>query len=402
MRSLRSENEGLQDQLAKTEIDLHSVRASAVSAEAGGHELSTIRHDLLISRKREAETLQRETTYKETIRGLKQEISNLERQLHDIEISKLNVDTPKSSANGSIRKNEIVEVRRQLAEAHQQMKDLRTKAKEAEKEHLRKIASAEKHALQQAEDFEQQHDDLEQQLASLRQTQESRESANNAADKTISRLRTRIQNLEHDLQTARNAQSDELTIAEERKDLHEMLKDAKLEAEDLQVQISERDTLIQAASSREKELRAQIQRVRDERSLQRQKATALTTELDNLQLRYEQKVDEVARQQQVWEEERRAIVSRVRFPNVSVSSLHGEQAAELKALETEVRESAKRHAGELKGLAKQIQWLRAKCKREQGFRAGLAFEKKFLLLKIEMFEAWYVVPFLIFIVVSDC
>jgi len=72
------------------------------------------------------------------------------------------------------------------------------------------------------------------------------------------------------------------------------------------------------------------------------------------------------------------MASRVRFANTSISELHA----------TDSQELAKRHTGELKGLAKQIQWLRAKCEREEGFRSGLVYEKKFLLMQIEMFETW--------------
>jgi hypothetical protein len=125
-----------------------------------------------------------------------------------------------------------------------------------------------------------------------------------------------------------------------------------------------------------------------------EKSTALSTELEKLQRRYERKIDEVAAQQQGWAEERRAIVSRVRFPNTSLSSLpaNGDSSA-LRTLESEMQEKEKRHQSELKGLAKQIQCIKAKCMREARFRADLAHEKSFLLLQIEMFQAWYVLIF---------
>ena len=43
---------------------------------------------------------------------------------------------------------------------------------------------------------------------------------------------------------------------------------------------------------------------------------------------------------------------------------------------------------ELKGLVKQIQYLRAKCIREETFRADLVFVKKWFLMQVSMYNAW--------------
>ncbi|KAK9373766.1 uncharacterized protein V1513DRAFT_448071 [Lipomyces chichibuensis] len=57
------------------------------------------------------------------------------------------------------------------------------------------------------------------------------------------------------------------------------------------------------------------------------------------------------------------------------------------SLEREISKLAKQHKGELKGLAMQIQYLRAKGDRERGFRADSAFLKRFFLLQISSFES---------------
>ncbi|KAK9238684.1 hypothetical protein V1525DRAFT_400238 [Lipomyces kononenkoae] len=57
------------------------------------------------------------------------------------------------------------------------------------------------------------------------------------------------------------------------------------------------------------------------------------------------------------------------------------------SLEREISKLTKRHKGELKGLAMQIQYLRAKGDREHGFRADSAFLKRFFLLQISSFES---------------
>ena len=344
-------------------------------------ELSMVQKDLSTARKKEAEYIQREAAQKEVLRDLKQKVTRLERQSHEQEIARLTVDSPKSSVGGSVRKNELTEARRQLADAHQQLRESRTKSKDDSKTLQRKLAESERQIQSNLDAYEQQREQLEAELSAIRNEQDIILAKNTTADQTISRLRTRISSLERDIQVHRQATTADVTIAEERKDLHEMLKDAKLTAEDLQVQISSRESQLASASSREKDIRAQLKRVREERTVQTQRSTALSTELENVQSRYERAIDNLSRQQHNWEEERKAMASRVRFANTSISSLHASDSQTIELMR-------KNHVGELKGLAKQIQWLRAKCVREEGFRSGLVYEKKFLLMQIEMFEAW--------------
>ena len=344
-------------------------------------ELSIVQKDLSKARKKEAEYLEREAAQKEALRDLKQKVTRLERQSHEQEIARLTVDSPRSSVGGSTRKNELVEAQRQLADAHHLLREARTKSKEDLKTLQRRLSESERQVQSNLDAYEQQREQLEAELSATRNEQDIILAKNTTADQTISRLRARISSLENDIRAHRQATTADVTIAEERKDLHEMLKDAKLTAEDLQVQITSRESQLASASNREKELRAQLKRVREERTLQTQRSTALSTELENLQSRYERAIDNLSRQQHKWEEERKAMASRVRFANTSVSSVHANDNPNLESMQ-------KKHMGELKGLAKQIQWLRAKCTREQGFRSGLAYEKKFLLMQIEMFEAW--------------
>lgn len=343
-------------------------------------ELSLIQKDLTQVQRKEAEYLQREVAQKEVVRDLKQKVSHLERHSHELEIARLTVDSPKSSIGGSARKSEVVEMQRQLTDAHQQLREARAKSKDDLKALQRRLAESERLVQTNLDDHEQQREQLEAELSATRNEQESLLNKNNTATQTITRLRTRISSLEKDIHTHRQASTAENTIAEERKDLHDMLKDAKLTAEDLQVQVTARESQLTASSTREKDLRAQLKRVREERTLQTQKSTALTTELDSLQTRYERAVDNLSRQQRNWEDERKAMASKVRFANTSMSELHQDQNQNM--------DLVKKHASELRGLAKQIQWLRAKYAREQGFRSGLVYEKKFLLMQIEMFEAW--------------
>ena len=381
----------LESRLHELETVAHRARSSH---KGTGIDLSLIQHDLSTAREMEIEYLRREGAHKDTIRELKHRTSIMERKLHEAELSRMQVKSPESSVDNSARQTEIVELRSQLTEAHQQVKDARAKSKESEREAQHKIIVLNKEHLIQSEALEHQRDQVELELSECRLQREDYVAKDTTTEKTIGRLRTRIRTLEKDLHAARLNQNEDRTIAEERKDLHEMLKDAKLEAEDLHVQIGKRDERIQSVLTQENELRIQLKRVREERNVHGRKGNALSKELENLQLRYEECVENLARQHQVWEEERKGILSRVRFPNTSISSVHvaGGDSAELKALELEAEKKEKRHQAELRGLAKQIHWLRARCVREEDFRAGLAFEKKYLMLQIDMYNAWYRTP----------
>ena len=341
-----------------------------------------LRQEVTAARVKENEYVRREAAQKEILRDLKSKVSKLERHSHETEIAKLSADSPKSSVAGSARKNEIVDLQRQLTEAHQQLRDIRHKFNQDLKSLQKRLAETERQAQADLDSFDKQREQLEADLSNSRHEQEILQAKNVSATQTITRLRTRISSLEQDLHSHRQSATADNTIAEERADLHEMLKDAKLQAEDLQVQITARKTSLSAATAKEKDLRTQLRRVREERNLQAQKSRALNSELDALQSRYERSVDKLSSQQQKWEDERKAMMSRVRFANMETSSImEGKESKE---------KMEKRHAAELRGLGKQIMWLRARFRREEGFKVSLVQEKKYLGMQVQMFEAWYV------------
>lgn len=382
IQHLESQIQELEDQATHSQDD---SRANT--------ELSVLQKDLSAARKRETDFLQRETAQREAVRELKTKVTRLERQVHEAEVAKLALDSPRSSVGGSGRKTEITELRSQLSDAHQQLKDLRSKSRDTEKELRRKLGEAEQEARSQMVASEQEHEQLEQELSTLRHEQESEQSRLATAESTISRLRSRIQKLESSLREARSNTVGDRTMADERKDLHEMLKDAKLEAEDLQLQISTRESNLKAAATREHELRTHLQRVRSERTHQQKKSSALVTELDQLQSRYERAVENLGRHQKQWEAERKAMNSRVRFPNTSISEDKADDGEAVKGLQLVVAEKEKRHASEIHGMATQIQWMRWNLEREADFRHCLKFEKSYLTTQIKMYEAWYVLSF---------
>ncbi|KAL8789060.1 MAG: hypothetical protein Q9213_001323 [Squamulea squamosa] len=376
--------------IQRLESQLQASEDRAKFGQDGGQgsaELSILQKDLSVARKNETEFLQREIAQRETVRELKSKVIRLERQVHEAEVARLAVDSPKSSVGGSSRKTEILELRSQLSDAHQQLKNHRSKSRNTETELRRKLDEAKREAQSQLAASEQEHEQLEQEISFLRHEQASEQSKLTTAEKTISRLRTRIDKLESSLREASSNTVGDRTMADERKDLHEMLKDAKLEAEDLQLRILTRESDLQAAADREQELRTHLQRVRSERTHQQKKTSALVTELDQLQSRYEGAVENLSRQQKQWEAERKAMNSRVRFPNTSISENKGDNGEAVKELQFVVAEKEKRHASEIHGMATQIQWMRWNLEREADFRHCLKFEKTYLTTQIQMYEA---------------
>jgi chromosome segregation ATPase len=355
-------------------------------ATAGGHtdhsdainELSIVRQDLAAARQKETEYLQREATQKDVLRGLKRQITELERKAHDAEVSKFAVSSPRSSASGSARKSEIIEVRHQLATAHQTLKEVRTQLKDAEKDAARKVKAVSIELQTQTEAWEAEKDQLERSLDEALLKRDELAARNNTSEATISRLRDKVQRLESALQAERQNSGDDRTMALERHDLHEMLRETQVQVESLELVVKNRESTIAAISAAESDLRAHLKRVRDERALHRSKAVNAHEQLENLERQF-------YKARENWEAEKKALSKGVRFPNISLSV---NDESEILALRTAAEEREKIHVKEMRGLSMQIEWLRAKCTREAGFRAAAGYAKRYMGMQIDLYEAW--------------
>lgn len=133
---------------------------------------------------------------------------------------------------------------------------------------------------------------------------------------------------------------------EDQKDLHELLKSSTLEAESLALKVSERD-------SRLNELKNQLRRIREERAFCIRKVETATRELEALQQRYDEALEKVS------------------------------------AAKTS---SKTKHEKEMRGLGKEIVWLRARLHREEKFRRDLAWSKGLMELGERVRVAWLVLP----------
>ena len=370
IQHLEERIEDLESQVASA--GSHTDHADAMS------ELSIVRQDLAAARQRETEYIQREAAQRDVLRGLKRQITELERKAHDAEISRLAISSPHSSVSGSAHKSEIIEVRHQLATAHQTLKELRTQLKDAEKDAARKVKAVNIEIQTQADAWEMEKDQLERSLDAALLKRDELAAKNNTSDTTITRLRNKIERLESALQAERQNSGEDRTMALERRDLHEMLRETQLQAESLELVVKDRESTIAAISVAESELRAHLKRVRDERALHRSKATSTHEQLEDLERMFR-------KAKEAWEAERKTLSKGVRFPNMSLSV---NDESEILALRSAADEREKRHVKEMRGLCMQIEWLRARCRREEGFRAAAGYAKRYMGLQIELFEAW--------------
>jgi chromosome segregation ATPase len=170
---------------------------------------------------------------------------------------------------------------------------------------------------------------------------ETLESDLNIADQDRTDLRTRLSNLNRDLQTARQSSSTNALSSKERQGLVELARKAKLEAEDLSARAGE---LEKERNEIDRNFQSQLRDLEDRLRKSRSRVAELETHprLDN----------------------------------------------RVVELQDQILEKDKRHVKEIQGLAKQIQYLRARCVREEGFRDSLGYQKRFCLMMIEVYNQW--------------
>ncbi|KAI9731472.1 MAG: hypothetical protein M1818_007862 [Claussenomyces sp. TS43310] len=358
----------------------HHVQELALQTASGdpqhdvSNELSIMRRDLSAARQQEMEYVQREASQKDVVRGLKRQVADLERKAHNLEISHLQSASPNSSG-GSARKSELIEVRHQLATAHQTLKELRSQLKEVERDAAHKASSAALEMRAQTAAWEEEKDRLERDLDAATLSKNELLANNGALEQSLSRLRSKISHLERELQVERRNATEDRTMALERRDLHDMLRETQVRAGELERALQARDGEFEKVSAQEADMRAQLQRVRDER---RSQASQALSELERL-------AHELRSKERAWDEERRRLSRGVRFPNVSLSELKDDRRGEIGGATLEARDKV--HVKELRGLAMQIEWLKARFRREEGLRADAAFAKRFMGMQIELFSA---------------
>lgn len=324
----------------------------------GNSELSMIRKDLSAARQRELDFLQRDSANRDVVKGLKRQVANLERQVHEAEVSRL-IESPKSSIIDSGRKTEVTELRSQLSAAQKSIHELRTKSRESDRR-----------ALQISQDFQRQLDDLEDQKIVL---EEVLEEARQQAEETAAQHERALSRMKHQLDKAERERNALATHQADTSKRDRQLRKSRAEMENLEHDVRQQQELIDGLSASEASLRRKLERARSERAAFRMSAEKLHKDLERARAS-----SAVAKEmgERMTSPERDAL-----------AAIDGAD----QALETVVRaaeNAEERHKKELKGMVMQMEWMQARWQREASLRADAAFAKKFVQLQLDISNAW--------------
>ncbi|RDW73833.1 hypothetical protein BP5796_07275 [Coleophoma crateriformis] len=373
-RELNSAKRTIKD-LEEQVYELEQRMKSGNDRNDASSQLELARQTLSSARRRETEYQRREGAQKDALKSLMRQIKDLESRIDENEASQISVSSPHTSVKGSARKSDSTELRHQLSIAQRTVKDLQSQLREVVRDSARKLQAAANEMEAQAATLEAERNSLRSDLDDAIFERDQLLAKNASAETTFSKLRSKIDRLEKELQSERLNNGEDRTIALERRDLHDMLRETKLQAETLEVVVKERERTIAAVNASERELRTKLDRVREERSLQRTKAASAQEQALFLE-------KQLRAAKEAWEDEKRSLTRGVRFPNMSVSEAGNESMIKLAVEQRELR-----HNKELRGLAMQIEYLRACLIREQNLRANAAYIKSMLEGKIDFFKA---------------
>lgn len=175
-------------------------------------------------------------------------------------------------------------------------------------------------------------------------------SPSNKLHDELRSLRKQVAEAHRSLQkvNTRNRELERAAMKEEdQKDFHELLRSSTLEAESLALKLSERE-------GRLNELKTHVRRIREERDVHRREAETANKNLNVLQRRHEETLEK---------------------HSLSKST------------------NKTKHEKEIRGLGKEIVWLRARLQREEKFRRDLAWSKGLMELGERVRIAWFVNPY---------
>ncbi|KAJ4135907.1 hypothetical protein NW768_003509 [Fusarium equiseti] len=340
------------------EAQLNNTRQLPNNFE-GNSELSLIRKDLSTARQRELEFLQKESAHRDVVKGLKRQITDLERQVHETEVSRL-IASPRSSTSDSGRKSEVTELRGQLSAAQKSIHDLKSKNREAERK-----------AMQVSQDFQRQLDDLEDQKIVL---EEVLEEARQQAEETAAQHERALRRMKHQLDKSERERNALATSQPDSSKHDRQLRKNQAEMENLEHDVLQQQELIEGLAASEASLRRKLERARSERAAFRMSAEKLQKDLE--------RVKAAAVAARTGAPGRRSAVDRKAL-DVTIEGAD-------QALETVIRaaESAdERHKKELRGMLMQMEWMQARFQREASLRADAAYAKKFLQLQLDVANA---------------
>ncbi|KAI9147851.1 hypothetical protein HJFPF1_12885 [Paramyrothecium foliicola] len=342
--------------------------AQVPGGSEGNSELSVMRRDLSSARQKELEFLQRESGHRDAVKDLKKRIAELERQLHDKEITRL-ITSPRSISGGlESDDREAAALRQQLTAALKSLHETKTKSREAE----RKASQATQDLMQQLNDSEDQKLVLEEVL----------EHANQQAEEAVAQHERTLQRLKHKLEKAERERVAALASQTDTSKHERHLRRTQAEVENLEHDVRQQQELIDGLVASEASLRRKLERTRSERAAYRMSTEKLQRDMQRLR-------------------SAAAAAAAVTAPPGDKHASRGDRKqramdkeddrqVDNEALETLIRaaEGAEdRHKKELRGMVMQMEWMQARWEREASLRADAAFAKKFVQLQLDVANA---------------
>lgn len=388
----RRECERLKQHLASLQAAADLARASSPD---GNTEISFLQRELSAARQKEIEQLKHDAAQKETIKSLKRQIADLERQSHEAALAQLAAASPSSSSPGgsSARKAEISELRHQLSTANQSIHDLKKTLREAD----RKAAALARELQTRLDRLEDENLQLEQALEDARSAAEEAAAAHEEALKKVKQKLDKYRRERDDLTTALRDQQQQAAndsnhsglssemSPEERRELRGMLRESQTAADRLGRELREHREALEEAVAAEAALRKKLERARSERAAYRASAERLRKDLGRLEAERDKAVAEAAAAN---EERTLALAARPR--NKPDAVVVGKDGADTDAIIRAVEAAEERHEKEIRGLVMQMEWLKACWDREARLRDDVVFAKRFLLAEVQIRDAWYV------------
>ncbi|KAK5953005.1 hypothetical protein OHC33_006127 [Knufia fluminis] len=284
-------------------------------------DISGLRHDLGEARKNETAATKRETELKSSNRDLKMKLNDLERQLHEARLAELKAKSPTSSVSSNSGR-EINELRQEVFDARAQLKSLREENQQLRRNSRKSSQDETQQAVLQAQ-LESKVDEIDELVGKL-------ESQN----ELVETLRKDLVRIREERNEARQATRN-TTRRDDSLDLRTELKRLRGERDEA------RNVTLQIAGRSKDALRmkSELLRLREERMQANQRAETVEKELDVVQSRYE------------------SMLERLTAGPQEDNGL----------LEKQIR-----------GLMKEVLWLKAKCRREERMRKDLAWSKTYL------------------------
>lgn len=375
IRELERRVEDYETQLAASQFP--------VQGGDGNSEISLLQRELSAARKKEIDQLKHDASQKEVIKALKREIAGLERKAHEAALDRL-ASSP-SSHGGSAQKNEVSELRHQLTTATQSVHDLKRSLREAERK-----ASASARELQgRLDELEDEKLVLEQSLEDARTAAEESAAAN---EETFKKYKHKLEKYKRErdelavavrnqqLNNSDNSSVSEMTL-EERRDLHNMLRESQITSDRLDRELREHREALEELTGVELSLRKKLDRARSERAAYRANAEKLQKDVKKLKAEKDKAVEEALSAAAAATEERaliRTTRSGVRNGLDTDAIIRAAEAAERK------------HEKEIRGMMMHAEWLKACLDREAKLRNDATFAKQYLLAEIQIRDAWYV------------